>query len=97
MLIARTDDAFVSIAGATINERTANGFDCGSIGLRPANAGPARCDPASRVDDYLRCLLTSFVISNMFTAALPPNTVFRGASALIMRLFLASWRPFFLM
>jgi hypothetical protein len=30
-------------------------------------------------------LLTSLVISNMFTVALFPNTGFRAASALIMR------------
>ena len=46
---------------------------------------------------YFRCLPTSFVISNMFTAALPPKTVFSAASALIMRLFLGSWSLFFLM
>ena len=46
---------------------------------------------------YFRCLLTSFVISNMFTVALPPKTTFSVASALIMRLFLASWSLFFLM
>ena len=34
----------------------------------------------------LRCLFTSFVISNMFTVALPPKTGFSVASALIMRL-----------
>ena len=39
-----------------------------------SNAGPARRDPASCGDGYFRCLLTSFVISNMFTVALPPKT-----------------------
>jgi len=33
--------------------------------------------------DYLRCLLTSFVISNIETCPLPPNTGFRLSSALI--------------
>ena len=47
--------------------------------------------------DYFRCLLTSLVISNMLTVALPPKTGFSAASALIMRLFFASCRPFFLM
>src|SRR5437763_8959995 len=37
-----------------------------------------------------RCLFTSLVISNMLTWALPPNTVFRLSSALIIRRFLAS-------
>ena len=46
---------------------------------------------------YLRCLLTSFVIANMLTDALPPKIGLRAASALIMRLFFLSCRPFFLM
>src|SRR5216683_2251592 len=46
---------------------------------------------------YLRCLLTSFVISNMLTVALPPNTGLSISSALIIRLFFLSCRPFFLM
>jgi hypothetical protein len=49
------------------------------------------------VRGYLRCLLTSFVISNIETWALPPNTGFRFSSALMLRRFLASWRPFRLM
>ena len=44
---------------------------------------------------YFRCLLTSFVISNMLTVDLPPKTVFRLLSALIIRLFFLSCRPFF--
>src|SRR5713226_7393079 len=56
-------------------------------------------EPGRRVTfrSYLRCLLTSLVISNMLTVALPPNTAFRLSSALIMRLFFLSCRPFFLM
>src|SRR5262249_33868937 len=46
---------------------------------------------------YLRCFPTSLVMSNMLTADLPPKTAFRFASALIIRLFLLSCRPFFLM
>jgi hypothetical protein len=46
---------------------------------------------------YFRCLLTSLVISNIDTCFLPPNTPTRLASALIMRLFLASCSLFFLM
>ena len=46
---------------------------------------------------YLTGLLTRRVISNMLTCALPPNTGFNAPSALIMRLFLLSWSPFFLM
>src|SRR5437879_11519582 len=46
---------------------------------------------------YFRCLLTSLVISNMLTCALPPNTGFSMSSDLIMRLFFLSCRPFFLM
>src|SRR5213596_2905215 len=47
--------------------------------------------------DYFRCLPTSFVISNMLTVALPPNTVFSLSSALMLRLFFGSCRSFFLM
>ena len=46
---------------------------------------------------YFRCLETSFVISNIDTCFLPPNTAASLASELIMRRFLASCRPFFLM
>src|SRR5712691_5872851 len=46
---------------------------------------------------YFKCLLTSLVISNMLTCALPPNTGFSMSSDLIMRLFFLSCRPFFLM
>src|SRR4051794_20842443 len=46
---------------------------------------------------YFRCLLTNLVISNMLTCALPPNTALSASSALIMRLFFLSCRPFFLM
>ena len=37
------------------------------------------------------------VTLNMLTLDLPPKTVFSAGSALIIRLFFASWRPFFLM
>src|SRR5260221_14493607 len=50
-----------------------------------------------RCSCYLRCLLTSLVISNMLTCALPPNTGFSMSSDLIIRLFFLSCRPFFLM
>jgi len=40
--------------------------------------------------DYLRCLLTSFVISNIETCFLPPNTSRSLSSALMLRLFLLS-------
>src|SRR6266540_2623744 len=46
---------------------------------------------------YFRCLFTSFVISNMLTVALPPNTGLSESSALIMRRFFASCSLFFLM
>jgi len=95
VLIARTEAAFVRIAGATISDRTANGLVCGSIETSQQR-GACRAAPIVR-SRYFRCLLTSLVISNMFTAPLPPNTVLSGGSALIMRLFLASCRPFFLM
>ncbi len=52
---------------------------------------------ALRSVQAFRCLFTSFVISNMFTWPLPPNTGFSVSSALIMRLFFLSCRPFFLM
>src|SRR5579884_3157978 len=53
--------------------------------------------PSARDADYLTCLFTSFVISNMLTCALPPNTGFSESSDLIIRLFFLSCRPFFLM
>ena len=46
---------------------------------------------------YFRCFPTSLVISNILTADLPPNTVLRAASALIIRRFFLSCRSFFLM
>src|SRR5262245_6044432 len=46
---------------------------------------------------YFRCVLLSFVISNMLTVFLPANTGFSLSSALMLRLFLASCSPFFLM
>ena len=46
---------------------------------------------------YDRCFETSLVMSNMLTCPLPPNTTLSLSSALIMRRFFASCRPFFLM
>jgi hypothetical protein len=45
---------------------------------------------ALRRRDYLRCLPTSFVMSNMLTLDLPPRTAFSGGPALIIRLFFES-------
>src|SRR5258708_36461484 len=45
---------------------------------------------------YLRCLLTSLVISNIVTVFLPPKTAFNASSALMLVLFFLSWSPFFL-
>ena len=53
--------------------------------------------PSVNPADYFRCLLTSLVIANMLTWLLPPNTALSASSALIMRLFFLSCRPFFLM
>ena len=41
-------------------------------------------------EGYLMCLLTSLVISNIETLALPPNTALSLSSALIMRRSFAS-------
>ena len=46
---------------------------------------------------YFTCDETSLVISNMVTWDLPPKMGLRSASALMLRLFLASCRLFFLM
>src|SRR3989344_4192931 len=46
---------------------------------------------------YERWAETSLVISNMSTTDLPPNTFFRFSSALMLRLFLGSWRLLLLM
>src|SRR5690242_14184570 len=51
----------------------------------------------ARVTDYLRCLFTNLVMSNIETCALPPKMGFSLSSALIMRRFFASCRLFFLM
>jgi len=45
---------------------------------------------------YFKCFETSLVISNMFTVDFPPNTIFKTASALIIRLFFGSCSLFFL-
>src|SRR5581483_8092598 len=60
----------------------------------PARPAPPAL-PARRT--YFTCLLTSFVISNMLTVALPPNTALSASSDLIMRLFFWSCSLFFLM
>ena len=59
-------------------------------------AADLRARPGARVP-YLRCLLTIFVMSNIETWPLPPKIGFRFSSALIMRRFFASCRPFRLM
>src|SRR4029453_15073468 len=58
---------------------------------------PAPSNHELRSTDYLRCLFTSLVISNMLTTLLPPKTGLRAASAWMLRRFLASWSLFFLM
>ena len=63
---------------------------------RPSSEAIAR-RRTGRQAGYFRCLLTSLVIANMLTDALPPKTAFSLASALIIRLFFLSCRPFFLM
>ena len=66
----------------------------GAISSTPCSLRGARAAGLTR---YFRCLPTSFVISNMFTADLPPKTGHSAASALIMRRFLASCSLCFLM
>ena len=71
----------------------------GCLGLPAAalnDAGGLRL-PRIRSRDYLRCLLTSLVISNIETCALPPNTGLSLSSALIMRRFFLSCSPLRLM
>src|SRR5882757_4643949 len=67
------------------------------VDRQPCSIAISHEPSAMAVFFYLRCLLTSLVISNMLTVALPPNTAFKLSSALIMRLFFLSCRPFFLM
>ena len=64
---------------------------------RATDAGLAEARRGERGQTYFRCLLTSLVISNMLTVALPPKTGLSAASALIMRRFFVSCSPFFLM
>jgi len=68
----------------------------GGMAIVRSTCAPGRARPGD-ADAYFRCLLTSLVISNMFTLALPPNTGLSAASALIVRLFLGSCSLFFLM
>jgi hypothetical protein len=69
------------------DEDRAGHYAATGAAIRP-NGAPL---PVSRERaNYFRCFPTSFVISNMFTADLPPKTAFSVASALIMRLFLGS-------
>src|SRR5450432_256153 len=53
--------------------------------------------PNSRDASYFMCLLTSFVISNIETCFLPPNTLRSLSSALMFRRTFASCRLFRLM
>src|SRR3990167_11154320 len=48
-------------------------------------------------ETYFRCLLTSFVISNIETSRLPPKTSFSFSSARILRMFFGFWSLCFLM
>src|ERR1043166_3679207 len=58
-------------------------------GTRSLSASPSRVESSGV---YLRCLLTSLVISNIETLPLPLKTGFSLSSALIMRRSFASWR-----
>src|SRR6266853_1712708 len=65
----------------------------GRDGSRPGvfiSGCASRENPETRPFVYLRCLLTSLVISNIETLFLPPNTALRASSAVIMRRFLVS-------
>src|SRR6185295_11330695 len=53
--------------------------------------------PPAGCSDYLRCLLTSLVISNIETWDLPPNTGLSLSSALMLRRFFLSCRLWRLM
>src|SRR4029077_7777546 len=68
----------------------------GKCELRTENLELRTLHPEPR-SGYFKCLFTSFVISNMLTVPLPPNTGFSASSALIMRRFFASCSLFFLM
>src|SRR5712692_2467231 len=65
---------------------------------RVAGGGRRVGPPDARLRAHqLKCLLTSAVISNIETCFLPPKTFFRLSSALIIRLFCWSCRPWALM
>src|SRR6185503_8073187 len=76
--------------------RVVNKYGHGRAGWYGVAALPASPAPSTLLA-YFKCLLTSFVISNMLTDDLPPNTAFSEPSALIIRLFFLSCRPCFLM
>src|SRR5216117_162678 len=64
---------------------------------RRSRRPPPVASSESGAAGYLTCLLTSLVISNMLTCALPPNTALSASSDLIIRLFFESCSLFFLM
>ena len=74
-----------------------------NLGVRPPkdergapSGAPLRTCPSSNVA-YLTFFETSLVMSNIDTCDLPPKTTLSLSSALIIRRFFLSWRPFFLM
>ena len=60
-----------------------------------ANFATGRSAARLRAQVYFRWFETSFVISNIETFPLPPNTAFSFSSALIIRLLTASCSLFF--
>src|SRR3954470_24770648 len=65
-------------------------------GRAPMGARPSATVTTGAID-YLRCLFTSFVMSNIETWPLPQKIGLSLSSALIIRRFFASCRLFFLM
>ena len=86
-LSVRAASADRESAGASNDDTSRAAAACSRRGLVDARRRTA----------YERCLLTSLVISNMLTLALPPKTGLSVASDLMTRLFFASWSLFFLM
>src|SRR6185437_12888378 len=81
----------------TFSHITWRGDCCAKGRALPARPFCTSFDTELPPDQSLRCLLTSFVMSNIDTCFFPLNTAFRLSSALIMRRSLGSCRLFFLM
>lgn len=96
--LERSDAGFFEATGGadgvTENGRSWSGGK--SKGAHPGGTRPFK-HTAKTGEGYFRCADTSLVMSNMLTVFLPPKTALSLSSALMLRLLVLSWSPFFLM